>query len=209
MLGELNEAGKPKISISKYSIEFNDFAIQTRPHWIPYLRLLGRPYILLHMRRSAVGLAWIQYYFENLMIKKVFTQIRWYCRKSSYRLVGTRLWRFYVYFSFAFIVQHIVYICHTCCFLCTIRSSGKIVRINRPDTVYSQMWNVKKCVKCWKRKVTNDKRKSDTNLISTSTTNNNPKQHSNINKNTKYKRKKIPVKTITNQIEPFKSTNWQ
>lgn len=71
------------------------------------------------------------------------------------------------------------------------------------------MWNVKKCVKCWKRKVTNDKRKSDINLISTSTTNNNPKQHSNINKNTKYKRKKIPVKTITNQIEPFKSTNRQ
>ena len=33
MFGEFNEAGKPKTSLAKYSIEFNDFAVQPRPHW--------------------------------------------------------------------------------------------------------------------------------------------------------------------------------
>ena len=43
---------KPKTSLAKYSIEFNDFAVQTRPHRTPYLRLLGRPFTLLYVRRS-------------------------------------------------------------------------------------------------------------------------------------------------------------
>ena len=44
LYGDFNEAGKPKSSLAKYSIEFNDFAVQTRPYRIPYLRLLGIPY---------------------------------------------------------------------------------------------------------------------------------------------------------------------
>ena len=31
MFDEFNEAGKPKISLAKYSIKFNDFAVQTHP----------------------------------------------------------------------------------------------------------------------------------------------------------------------------------
>ena len=50
MFGEFNEAAKPKTSLAKYSIEFN-LAVQMRPHLIAYLRLLGRPYTLLYVRR--------------------------------------------------------------------------------------------------------------------------------------------------------------
>ena len=32
MSGEFNEVGKPKTSLTKYSVEFNDLAVQTRPH---------------------------------------------------------------------------------------------------------------------------------------------------------------------------------
>ena len=52
MFGEFNEAAKPKTSLAKYSIEFNDEAVQTRPHRMACLRLLGRPYTLLYVRRS-------------------------------------------------------------------------------------------------------------------------------------------------------------
>ena len=41
-----------KTSLAKYSIEFNDLTVQTRPHQIPFLRLLDRPYTLLYMSRS-------------------------------------------------------------------------------------------------------------------------------------------------------------
>ena len=40
------------IKLTKYSLEFNNFAVQTRPHQIPFLRLLGRPFTLLYVRRS-------------------------------------------------------------------------------------------------------------------------------------------------------------
>ena len=54
MLGGFNEATQLKTSLAKYSIEFNDLAVQIRPHRIAYLRLLGRLYTLtlLHVRRS-------------------------------------------------------------------------------------------------------------------------------------------------------------
>ena len=52
MFGEFNEATQIKTSLAKYSIEFNDLAVQMRPHRIAYLRLLGRPYTLLYVRRS-------------------------------------------------------------------------------------------------------------------------------------------------------------
>ena len=47
MFDKLNKAGKPKTSLAKYSVEFNDFAEPQRLHRRPYLRLLGRPYKLL------------------------------------------------------------------------------------------------------------------------------------------------------------------
>ena len=52
MFGEFNEAAQLKTSLTKYSIEFNDLAVQTRPHRIAYLRLLDRPYTLLYVKRS-------------------------------------------------------------------------------------------------------------------------------------------------------------
>ena len=52
VLGEFTEAGKPKTSLTKYSIEFNDFAVQTRLHRIVYSTLYGRPDTLLYARRS-------------------------------------------------------------------------------------------------------------------------------------------------------------
>ena len=51
MFGEFNEATQLKTSLAKYSIEFNDLAVQMRPHRIAYLRLFGRPYTLLYVRR--------------------------------------------------------------------------------------------------------------------------------------------------------------
>ena len=36
----------------KYKVELDDFAVQTSPHRIPYLRLLGRPYTLRYARMS-------------------------------------------------------------------------------------------------------------------------------------------------------------
>ena len=52
MFGEFNEATDLKTSLAKCSIELNDLAVQMRPHRIAYLRLLGRPYTLLYVRRS-------------------------------------------------------------------------------------------------------------------------------------------------------------
>ena len=52
MFGEFNEATQLKTSLAKYSIELNDLAVQMRPHRIAYLRLLGRPYTLLYVKRS-------------------------------------------------------------------------------------------------------------------------------------------------------------
>ena len=52
MFGEFNEATQLKTSLAKNSIEFNDLAVQMRPHRIAYLRLLGRPYTLLYVSRS-------------------------------------------------------------------------------------------------------------------------------------------------------------
>ena len=65
MFGEFNEATQLKTSLAKYSIEFNDIAVQMRPHRIAYLRLLGRPYTLLHVRRSVGRLGRTIYCFEN------------------------------------------------------------------------------------------------------------------------------------------------
>ena len=48
----LMEVTQLKTSLAKYSIEFNDLAVQMRPHRIAYLRLLGRPYTLLYVGRS-------------------------------------------------------------------------------------------------------------------------------------------------------------
>ena len=47
MFGEFKEATQLKTLLAKNSIEFNDLAVQMRPHRIAYLRLLGRPYTLL------------------------------------------------------------------------------------------------------------------------------------------------------------------
>ena len=57
MFGDFNEATQLKTSLAKNSIEFNDLAVQMRPHRIAYLRLLGRPYTLLYVRRSVGRLA--------------------------------------------------------------------------------------------------------------------------------------------------------
>ena len=49
--------GDTSKNLAKCSIEFNDLAVQMRPHRIAYLRLLGRPYTILYMRRSVGRLA--------------------------------------------------------------------------------------------------------------------------------------------------------
>ena len=69
MFGEFNEATQLKTSLAKYSIEFNDLAVQMRPHRIAYLRLLGRPYTLLCVKRSVgrLPISWFQtVYFQVL-----------------------------------------------------------------------------------------------------------------------------------------------
>ena len=53
MFGKFNEANKPKTSFAKYSVEFNDFVWKTAPHRRPYVRLLGRFYTLIYMKRLA------------------------------------------------------------------------------------------------------------------------------------------------------------
>ena len=52
MFGEFNEETQLKTSLAKYLIEFNDLAVQMRSHRIAYLRMLGKPYTLLYVRRS-------------------------------------------------------------------------------------------------------------------------------------------------------------
>ena len=39
MFGEFTEATQLKTSLAKYSIEFNDLAVQLRPHRIAYLHI--------------------------------------------------------------------------------------------------------------------------------------------------------------------------
>ena len=54
MFGKFNEAGKPKTSLAKYFVKFNfnDLAVPSGPRRRSYLRLIGRTYILLHVKRS-------------------------------------------------------------------------------------------------------------------------------------------------------------
>ena len=53
MFGEFKRRYNYRLkSLAKYSIEFNNLAVQMRPHQIAYLRLLGRPYTLPYVRRS-------------------------------------------------------------------------------------------------------------------------------------------------------------
>ena len=73
MFGEFNEATQLKTSLAKYSIELNDLAVQMRPHRIAYLRLLGRPYTLLYMRRSVGRLTSPR--FRKSDLRKVFSNI--------------------------------------------------------------------------------------------------------------------------------------
>ena len=56
-----NEAAQSKTSLAKYLIEFNELPVQTRPHRIPYLRLL--PYTLLYVSRSV----------DRLIIPRILT----------------------------------------------------------------------------------------------------------------------------------------
>ena len=63
MFDEFNEATQLKTSLAKNSIEFNDLAVQMRPHRIAYLRLLSRPYTLLYVRRSVGRLAYTTHIF--------------------------------------------------------------------------------------------------------------------------------------------------
>ena len=72
MFGEFNETAQLKTSLAKYSIEFNDLAVQTRPHRVAYLRLLGRPYKLLYARRS-VGRLWFTIKLLQNISKKPHT----------------------------------------------------------------------------------------------------------------------------------------
>ena len=60
MFGEFNEATQLKTSLANYSIEFNDLAVQMRPHRIAFLGLLGRPYTLLYVRRSVGRLLYMR-----------------------------------------------------------------------------------------------------------------------------------------------------
>ena len=76
MFGEFNEATQLKTSLAKYSIEFNDLAVQTRPHRIAYLRLLGNPYTLLYVRRSVDRLG---------CIRKMIIMIIHYASSPMYR----------------------------------------------------------------------------------------------------------------------------
>ena len=69
MFGEFNEAAQPKNSLAKYSTEFNDLAVQSHPHRIPYLRLLGRPYTLLYVSRSVGRLHNTLIFFYRFVLK--------------------------------------------------------------------------------------------------------------------------------------------
>lgn len=51
MIDEFNEADRPKISLAKYFVEFND-PLKTRLRQRTYLRLLGKPYTLLYEKKS-------------------------------------------------------------------------------------------------------------------------------------------------------------
>ena len=94
LYGDLRWGGRIKTSLTKYSIEFNDFAVQRRPHRIPYLRLLGRPYTLLYVGLSAdtVGLKHVieliknpsyqsqgaERFFSTRKIRNIFPTFVWW-----------------------------------------------------------------------------------------------------------------------------------
>ena len=46
MFGEFNEAAQLKTSLAKYSIEFNELAVQTRPHRITVFEIVRQ---ILHI----------------------------------------------------------------------------------------------------------------------------------------------------------------
>ena len=65
------EATQLKTSLAKYSIEFDDLAVQMRLHRIAHLRLLGRPYTLLYVRRSLGRLVHIDPSTSNREVSKL------------------------------------------------------------------------------------------------------------------------------------------
>ena len=82
MFGEFSEATQLKTSLAKYLIEFNDLAVQMRPHRIAYLRLLGRPYILLYVSRSVgrlvlyrIGISFCSHFSKETTVIEVLTPI--------------------------------------------------------------------------------------------------------------------------------------
>ena len=76
MFDKFNEATQLKTSLVKYSLEFNDIAVQMRPHRIAYLRLLGRPYTLLYVRRSLGRLVIYASFFDiTSHLKLLFYEI--------------------------------------------------------------------------------------------------------------------------------------
>ena len=75
MFGELNEAAQPKTSLAKYSIEFNELAVHTRPHRIPFLRLLGRPYTLLYVDRLVSSVTFESPEYNQRNFTKNFEEI--------------------------------------------------------------------------------------------------------------------------------------
>ena len=46
LFGEFNEAGKPKTSLAKYSVEFNHFAVPQRPHQRTVFEAVRQSYTL-------------------------------------------------------------------------------------------------------------------------------------------------------------------
>ena len=88
MFDKFNEATQLKTSLVKYSIEFNDIAVQMRPHRIAYLRLLGRPYTLLYVRRSLGRLVIYASFFDiTSHLKLLFYEILNYAFVLSYHLL--------------------------------------------------------------------------------------------------------------------------
>ena len=75
MFGEFNEATQLKTPLANYSIEFNDLAVQMRPHRIAYLGLLGRPYTLLYVRRSVGRLGFVTFLKKPIKWEKISRMI--------------------------------------------------------------------------------------------------------------------------------------
>ena len=88
MFGEFNEATQLKTSLAKYSIEFNDLVVQMRSHRIAYLRLLGRPYTLLYVRRPVGRLESRGWKLKELKENKLFNHKRGRERESEWIVSG-------------------------------------------------------------------------------------------------------------------------